>query len=102
VDGNSHSLMVVMHPADELRQMGLHFSQRQCRHSQKFDQNIGKSQTPDGVYRVACRLTADQSGMAEARITTERDGSLMALPRLGGTGLELGFRVGAGEGIEPS
>ena len=30
--------------------------------------------------------------------TTERDGFLMALPGLGGTGLKLGFRVGAGDG----
>jgi hypothetical protein len=30
--------------------------------------------------------------------TTERDSLLMALPRLGGTGPELGFLVGAGEG----
>lgn len=37
--------------------------------------------------------------MVKARIgTSERDGFLMALPRLGCTDLELEFRVGAGEG----
>jgi len=37
VDGDGHSLMVVVHAADELGQVGLYFSQRQRRHSQKFD-----------------------------------------------------------------
>src|SRR5215831_9301802 len=52
VDGDGHSLMVVMYASDELRQVGLYFCQWQRRHGQKLDQKIGGSQTrgPDASY----------------------------------------------------
>jgi hypothetical protein len=58
VDSDSYSLVVVMNAADELGQVSLHFSQRQRRHSHKFDQNIGGSQTTEGVHHVCPVLTA--------------------------------------------
>jgi len=55
MDSDSHSLVVVMHAADELRQVGLYFSQRQRGHSQKFDQKVGGSQTADDAHRFRTR-----------------------------------------------
>jgi len=67
MDSDGHSLVVVMYAADELRQVGLYFSQRQRRHSQKFDQKIGGSQTAGRVHHVRSRTDAlVHSGTAKA------------------------------------
>ena len=55
MDSDGHSFMVVMYAADELRQVGLYFSQRQRGHSQKFDQKVGRSQTADDAHRFRTR-----------------------------------------------
>jgi hypothetical protein len=99
VDGDSHSLMVVMYPADEFRQVGLYFSQRQRCHGQKFDQNVGGSQTADWTV-PARRLTAGSTwhGKGTRRARRRQSASLSAILRTAGTRPDLAFWVGAGEG----
>ncbi len=43
---DGHSLMVVVHAADELGEMSLDFSQGHRCHGQKYDQNWAPGQTP--------------------------------------------------------
>src|SRR5215472_2414024 len=92
--------MVVMYAADELRQVGLSFSQRQRGHSQKFDQKIGGGQTADG--RAPCP-PADWRLIQVARQrhaagTTEAVSFLKAVLWLADTGPDLRWDGGAGDG----
>lgn len=48
VHSDSHTLVVLMHPAYELGEVTLHFTQRQRRHGHKSDQNFVSRQTEAG------------------------------------------------------
>ena len=75
MDRHSDPFMMIIYTADKLRKVSLHFSQRQSRHSQKYDQNSSGGSSPLLRRRGPTRrlpMSGTFLGWAERRLNPDR------------------------------